>query len=75
MPLVDGAVVHGYWSGAFGQTVSASTGGDGTVTFATDWVRVKKSKIFTFTVTGVAQTGWVYDPSANTETSDSITVK
>lgn len=72
---VDGAVVHGYWSGAFGQTVSASTGGDGTVTFATDWVRVKKSKIFTFTVTGVAQTGWVYDPSANTETSDSITVK
>ncbi len=71
---VSGAVVYGYWSGAYAQSVSGSTTA-GEASLVTDWIRVRKNKTFTFTVTDVVKAGWDYNSSANTKTSDSITVR
>jgi len=35
---------------------------------------VRSTGTYTFTVTGVTKYGWLYDPSLNVETSDSITI-
>ena len=51
---------------------SAITGSDGTVTFLYGPTKVKGT--YTSTVTDVAKDGWTYDPTANLETSDSLTV-
>lgn len=69
---IGGATVFGSWSGAFSQDVSDSTGADGTVSFHTGWVR--GCGTFTFTVNNVTKDGWIYDPAANRETSDTITI-
>lgn len=68
---VGSASVAGSWSGAYRRDVSGSTGSGGTVSFQTGWVR--GCGTFTFTVNNVSKTDWLYDPTANFETSDSIT--
>jgi len=70
---VANAGVYGSWSGASWGNVSAWTGADGVASFrSTRWVR--GGGTFTFTVTNVSKTDWLYDPAANVETSDSITL-
>ncbi|ODS38513.1 MAG: hypothetical protein A7316_00885 [Candidatus Altiarchaeales archaeon WOR_SM1_86-2] len=79
VPIIDAsnagvkeAEVYGSWSGAYNEDVSGTTSGEGLVSFRTGWVR--GCGTFTFTVNDVTKTDWVYDPSANIETSDSITL-
>jgi PKD repeat protein len=81
IPILDGsntpvkeAMVYGHWSGAYTDIVSGTTKGEGKITFKTGWVRILDDRTFTFTVDNVVLTGWTYDPSANVETSDSVTV-
>jgi serine protease len=70
---VSGATVYGTWSGATSGSVSGTTGSNGTVSFES--ARIKKSGMFVFTVTDVTKSGFIYDPSQNVETSDSILVQ
>lgn len=66
---VPGTVVKGDWSGAYNMNgVSATTGSDGKVSFESG----RGSGTFTFTVKDVSKAGWIYYPSQNKETSDSI---
>ena len=67
---VADATVFGSWSGAYTADVSGITGNDGKVTFGTNLV--KGGGTFTFTVNDVTKEGWVYDSTANVETSDTI---
>jgi len=66
------ATVSGSWSGAYTESVSGTTRTDGKVTFSTKYV--KGGGTFTFTVTDVSKEGWIYNSTANVETSDSITL-
>lgn len=69
--VVAGATVSGRWSGLVSGTVSGTTNSNGLVIFNSAYSR--GSGTFTFAVTGVARSGYSYDSSLNTETSDSIT--
>jgi len=69
--LASGALVQGAWSGAASGSVSGTTSGKGTVKFNSDFSSTGGT--FTFTVNGISLTGYTYDSSQNTETSDSIT--
>jgi len=71
------AIVYGHWSGSVSGSVFGWTGTNGKVTFNSEdvfywwgrgwpWGRLS----FTFTVDNVVKSGWVYDSSANVETSD-----
>ena len=67
--------MYGSWSGATSDTDSGVTDATGKVTLESDEVKNPPSgTTFTFTVDDVVKSGWTYDPSNNTETSDSITV-
>jgi hypothetical protein len=66
---VASATVKANWSGAFKKSVSGVTNASGDVTFTTNQV---KCGTFIFCVSNVVKSGWQYDPSANTETCDSI---
>lgn len=67
---VGNALLYGAWSGAYNSNVSGNTNSNGLVTFSTNWV--KNGGTFTFTVNNIVKTGWIYDSSANVETSDTI---
>ncbi|MFH0907028.1 MAG: S8 family serine peptidase [bacterium] len=69
---VDAVDVYGSWSDVYVGNVSGSTNSQGTVSFQTGWVR--GCGTFTFTVNDVVKGNWLYDPSADIETSDSITL-
>ena len=69
---VEGATVYGSWSNLYNADVSGVTNADGKVSFTTGWAR--SHGIFTFSVNNVVKTDWIYDQSANKETSDSETV-
>ncbi|NOY39795.1 MAG: S8 family serine peptidase [Nitrospirae bacterium] len=72
---VAGATVSGYWSGATSDSDYGTTDAAGKVTLVSDGVRRPASgTTFTFTVSNVTLNGWIYNPDANNETSDSITV-
>ncbi len=72
---VEGATVSGHWSGATSDSDTGVTGADGKVSLESDKVKNAPSgTTFTFTVDNVVLSGWTYDSSANTETTDSITV-
>ena len=72
---VGAATVEGHWSDATTDTDSDLTATSGEVTLNSDKVKNPPGgTIFTFTVDDVSLTGWIYDPAANVETSDSITV-
>jgi len=68
----EGATVHGEWSGAVSGTVSGVTGPDGKVTLKSP--KKKGGGTFTFTVTDVVASGYMYNAALNVETSDSITI-
>jgi hypothetical protein len=68
---VSGALVTGEWTGAVTETAMGTTGGDGTVFFESS--RVNGGGTYTFTVTDVSKSGYVYNPALNMETFDSIT--
>ncbi len=72
---VSGATVIGRWDGLYPTgDVSAVTSG-GTASFTIGPVQAARGATFIFNVTDVGKGDWIYDPVANTETSDSITVK
>jgi serine protease len=69
------ATVSGHWSGATTDRDTGRTDTAGRVTLQSNRVtRPPSGTVFTFTVDAVAKTGWTYNPAANAETSDSITV-
>ncbi len=68
---VAGATVSGQWSGLTSDSDSGVTSSIGRVALASDRVP-GGSGTFTFTVTSVAHPNYTYDPSANVETSDSV---
>jgi subtilisin len=73
--LVEGATVSGTWSGATRDVDSGVTDVYGIVSLESKKVKNPESGIiFTFTVDDVTKSGWMYDSSANTKTSNSITV-
>jgi hypothetical protein len=69
---VEGATVHGAFSGASADSVSGATGPDGTVTMSSS--KVRDGGAWEFCVTDVVKDGWTYDPDVNVETCDSIIV-
>jgi len=76
---VEGATVEGtvegYWTNATDDADSGITNASGQVTLESDEVKnAPDGTTFTFTVDDVVLAGWTYDPGANVETSDSITV-
>ncbi|NQT84096.1 hypothetical protein HQ563_13805, partial [bacterium] len=74
----SGAVVFGDWylNGKSIQTgASGTTDGSGYAVLTSPPRKAKSGETFTFTVTDVVLTGFVYDPSDNVETTDSIPVE
>jgi hypothetical protein len=72
---VEGATVYGTWSIATEDSNSGLTNASGQVSRDSDEVKnAPTGTNFTFTVDNVIKSGWEYDPDANEETSDSITV-
>lgn len=68
--LVPGASVSGRWSGVVSGNVSAVSASNGNASFTSQNTRAAGT--FSFTVTGITLAGYQYQPSLNTETSDSI---
>jgi hypothetical protein len=72
---VRGATVYGHWSGSVSGSASGQTGSNGRVSFNSDWIsswQWSRGGSFTFTVDNIVKSGWIYDPNANEETSDTI---
>lgn len=67
---VSGVVVSGTWSVGTGAT-SCTTSAAGTCTVASSNLP-KKTASVTYTVGGLARTGWVYAPASNLETSITV---
>ncbi len=70
---VEGATVSGHWSGLTTDSDSGTTDSNGKITLYSDWIWSTHGT-FTFTVDNVEKSGYIYDSSANKETSDSITI-
>lgn len=71
--LVEGTTVYGHWEGATTDTDTGLTDADGQVSLKSDSVKnLPSGTTFTFMVDNVVLNGWTYDPSANSETNDSI---
>ncbi|HUW66887.1 MAG TPA: hypothetical protein VMW20_02445, partial [Candidatus Nanoarchaeia archaeon] len=70
---VSGAQVTGTWSGLTIDSDVATTGSDGIVTVLSDSVK-RASGTYTFTVNGILLSGWNYNASLNTKTTDYIGV-
>ena len=71
---VEGATVSGHWEEATTGSVSGDTDAAGEVTLQSGTVWRASGKTFIFVVDDITKDGWVYDSSANVETSDSVTV-
>ncbi|MBU4377027.1 MAG: hypothetical protein KKD29_06095 [Candidatus Omnitrophica bacterium] len=72
---VNGATVYGSWSGLTGDTDSGIANVEGAVVLSSDKVKSPQSGAqFTFTVTNIELSGWIYDSALNVETSDSISI-
>ncbi len=67
---VTGATVTGTWSGLVSGAGSAITASSGVASLTSP--STKSRGTFTFTVTGVALSGYSYQPLLNVETADSI---
>ncbi len=68
--FIMNATVEGQWSGLNSDSVTENTDAEGKAVFLSD--KTKKQGEFIFTVTNVFAEGYIYDPSKNNETSDSI---
>ena len=66
---VSGASVSGTWSGAVSGSGSGTTSSTGVASIKSP--RTRSSGTFSFAVTGVALSGYVYDATRNLETVDS----
>ena len=66
----SGAVVTGTWSGPKSSTAVETTGSDGCAVLTS--LKAKDTFTYTFTVTDVSAAGYTYDPTLNSETTDSI---
>jgi len=72
---VEGSTVSGHWSETTTDSDSGITDANGEVSLESKKVKNPSSgTTFTFTVDNVTKDGWTYNSSANTETSDSISV-
>ncbi len=71
---VEGVTVYGHWSELTSDSDIGVTDASGQISLTSDRVK-RASGTFTFTVDDVALGGWTYDPTANVDTSDSITVQ
>jgi peptidoglycan/xylan/chitin deacetylase (PgdA/CDA1 family) len=69
---VPSATVYGHWSGAWTGDVNGVTDSTGKVKLSSG--SVSGGGTFTFTVTNVVKTNWVYNATKNVETSDTITL-
>ncbi len=66
--------MYGHWDGATADTDTGLTDASIEGSLKSDSVKNPPSgTTFTFVVDNVALSGWAYDPSVNSETSDSIT--
>ncbi len=70
-PVTDAAVT-GTWSGVVQGTSTKSTSSGGSVIFQSP--ASSTSGTFTFTITNVSEPNYVFNPSSQSQTSDSITV-
>lgn len=68
---ISGALVNGHWSGLTQDTDSVTTDIYGIAQCNSNQTK-STSGAFTFTVDNVSKDGWIYDSSANVESSDSI---
>ena len=66
----SGAVVTGAWSGIVSGTGTGTTGSGGTVSISSP--KTGAHGTITFTVTNISKSGFTYNPSANAQTSGSI---
>jgi PKD repeat protein len=71
---VSGATVTGTWSGAVSGSASLVTNSSGQADFRSARVSATTGSVFTFTVTGITLSGYLYDSARNVETGDSIAV-
>ena len=72
---VPTATVYGHWENATSDSDSGPTDGNGQVTLQSDKIKNPPSgTTYTFVVDDIVKEGWTYDPNANVENSDSITV-
>jgi hypothetical protein len=69
---VSGATVSGAWSGLTSSSADLVTDGNGRATFNSGQVPKSATGDFAFAVTDVVGSGYVYDATANVETSDCI---
>jgi PKD repeat protein len=67
---VAGVTVTGTWSGLVSGSAQAVTNANGAAVMVSR--KTRKSGTFTFTVTDASLAGYVYDPSLNVESSDSL---
>ena len=72
------AMLYGHWENATSDSDSAESDANGVVSrwdLQSDSIKNPPSgTTFTFVVDNIVKEGWTYDPEANVETSDSITV-
>jgi PKD repeat protein len=72
---VEGAMVYGHWEVLTTDSDSGITNINGQVSLQSDKVkRAIPGTTFTFEVDNVELNGWIYNPTANVETIDSISV-
>ncbi|MFO7547773.1 MAG: PKD domain-containing protein, partial [Acidimicrobiia bacterium] len=69
---VEGVFVTGTWSGGYSASTSCTTGTTGTCPVTTPWLHSRTSSV-TFTVGELTASGYGYDPTANLETSITVT--
>lgn len=70
---IAGATVDGHWSGLTNDTDQFRPGSNGAGSCNSDKLK-NPTGWFIFTVDSVSKDGWVYNPAANLETTDSIPV-
>jgi chitodextrinase len=69
---IEGAIVHGRWSGLVDASQTDTTGTTGEANFTSP--KISKSSVgeFIFAVTDIIIAGRIYDPDANVEASDCV---
>ena len=69
---VEGATVHGRWSGLVDASQTGLTGTTGEANFTSPKTSSSNAGEFIFAVTDIVVAGRAYDPDANVETSDCV---
>ena len=74
--IVKEATVNGVWSlnGSYFNTATNTTRGDGISRLDSDKLKAKSGDTLTITITDVTKDGYTYNPTSNTETSDSVII-